>query len=187
MMSNVFRPFWTPPTYFVWQYLHINFYPTTFNIGCHFRPETWPLYLSSISVLTKYQYTDTYTQYFDFQILILILLISKTYWNTDTSVLFLSSVFFYFFTDLMTMFEDTKIVLMHFYWSCVIKCANMGFITALDCDFLQYNSLNHLYWLNVLSTLEFLRLMKFVWHFVIGNLYTLQSHCFDALLLKLCD
>ena len=26
-----------------------------------FKAETWPLYLSSISILTKYQYTDTYT------------------------------------------------------------------------------------------------------------------------------
>ena len=33
--------------------------------------ETWPVYLSSISVLTKYQYTDNYTKYFGFQILIL--------------------------------------------------------------------------------------------------------------------
>ena len=56
--------------------------------------ETWPLYLPSLSILTKYQYTDDYT--FDFQILMLILLISKTYWNTDTSVLFFSSVSVFF-------------------------------------------------------------------------------------------
>ena len=32
--------------------------PKTF---CPYKSETWPLYLSSISILTKYQYTDTYT------------------------------------------------------------------------------------------------------------------------------
>ena len=40
-----------------------------------------------------------------------------------------------FFNHLVTMFEATKIVLMHVYWSCVVKCANIGYIWALDCVF----------------------------------------------------
>ena len=35
------------------------------------------------------------------------------------------------------MFEATKIILMHFYWSCVVKYANISFIQALDCVFSQ--------------------------------------------------
>ena len=58
------------------------------------------------------------------------------YWNTDTSVLFLLSVSV-FFNELVTMFEGTKIVLVHFYWSCMGKCANISYIWAFD--FVFYN------------------------------------------------
>ena len=75
----------------------------------YYVAETWPVYLTSISKLTNYQHTDTCTSYFDFHILIL--LISKTYWNTDTSVFFYWSVsvlFFYFLNDLFKVLKMDK-------------------------------------------------------------------------------
>ena len=40
---------------------HFEWKQLSFCRFAQFRPETWPLYLSSISILTKYQYTDNYT------------------------------------------------------------------------------------------------------------------------------
>ena len=87
------------------------------------------VYLPSISIL----------------IIILGILIFK-YWyflfQKRTEILILQYYFYrqyryfsIFFNHLVTMFEATKIVLMHVYWSCVVKCANIGYIWALDCVF----------------------------------------------------
>ena len=82
----------------------------------------------------------------------LILLISKTYWNTDTSVLFLLSVSV-FFNDLLTMFEGTKIVLVHFYWICVVKWANISLIWAIDLVF--YNKTHWITYILKLISIQY--------------------------------
>jgi hypothetical protein len=95
------------------------------------------------SILVKYQYTYQVSVYW---YLYLVFWFSNT--DTDTSyfknvlkywyfsMIFIISIsIFLFFNDLVNMFEATKIVLMHFYWKCMVKYTNIGFIWALDCAF----------------------------------------------------
>ena len=107
------------------------------------------------SILTKYQYTYQVSVYWYWYFL---------FWfsNTDTdtsyfknvlkywyfSIIFIVSIsiFLNFFNDLVTMFEATKIVLMHFYWSCVVKYANIGYIWTLDCVFHNKTHKSLIFW-----------------------------------------
>ena len=106
--------------------------------------------LCTFVLCSMYQRPDHYTCQVSvylpsISILILNILILK-YWyflfQKRTEILILQyyfllsvSVFFYFFNDLVAMFEATKIILTPFYWSCVVKYAHIGFIWALDCVF----------------------------------------------------
>ena len=51
------------------------------------------------------------------------------------------------------MFEGTKIVLAHFYWICVIKCANISFIWALDLVF--YNKTHWITYILKLMSIQY--------------------------------
>ena len=51
------------------------------------------------------------------------------------------------------MFEGTKIVLVHFYWSCVVKCANISFIWALD--FVFYNKTHYITYILKLMSIQY--------------------------------
>ena len=110
-----------------YSYFHLLSILVFYSYAFWLESEHWPVYLPSISIL----------------ILTLSILIFKYwYWyflfRKCTEILILQYYFYgqyqyfsIFLNDLVTMFEATKIILMHFeaVW------LNIGFIRALDCVF----------------------------------------------------
>ena len=87
------------------------------------------VYLPSISILI---------------IILSILIFKYWYWyflfQKRTEKLILQYYFCHQYQYFSISFEATKIVFLHFYWSCVDKCANIGFIWALE--FVSHNKSN---------------------------------------------